>query len=50
MVDISRKTYEINEVETIVDNDWILWLNEKRIERGLDLQEITTKYHSGHMN
>ena len=28
MVDASRKTYERNSVETIVDNDGILWLNE----------------------
>ena len=32
MVDISRKTYERNDIETIVDNDGILWLNEKHIE------------------
>ena len=36
MVDISRKTYEINGIETIADNDEILWLNEKHIEAGLD--------------
>ena len=44
MVDIRRKTYETNGVETIVDNDGILWSNEKHLE-GLDhksLQEITT--------
>ena len=29
MVDISRKTYERRGIETIVDNDGILWLNEK---------------------
>ena len=29
MVDISRKTYEENGIETIVDNDGILWFNEK---------------------
>ena len=47
MVDISRKTYERNGIETIVDNDGILWLNEKHIEERLghkNLQEITTKY------
>ena len=47
LVDISRKTYERNGIETIVDNDGILWLNEKHIEEGLDhknLQEITRKY------
>ena len=49
MVDISRKKYGRNGIETIVDNDGILWLNEKYIEEGLDqkdLQEITTKYNS----
>ena len=30
MVDISRKTYERNGIET-VDNELIFWLNEKRI-------------------
>ena len=49
MVDISRKAYERNDIEKIVDNDGILWLNEKNIEEGLDhknLREITTRYHS----
>ena len=44
MVDISRKTYEKNGVETIIHNDGIFWLNEKYIEEGLDhknLGEIT---------
>ena len=36
MVDISRKTYEENGIETIVDNDGILRFNEKCIEEGLD--------------
>ena len=31
-VDISRKTYEKNDIETVVDNDEKLWLNEKHIE------------------
>ena len=35
MVDMSRKTYESNGIETIVNNDGILRLNEKHIE-GLD--------------
>ena len=51
MVDIKRKKYERNDVETIVDNDEVLWLNEKHIKEGFDhknLQEITTKYHSDH--
>ena len=32
MVDISRKRYERNCIETIVDNDRMLWLNEKHTE------------------
>ena len=51
MVDISRKTYERNSIETIVDNDQILWLNEKHIQKGLDhknLRKITTKHHLDH--
>ena len=36
MIDISRKTYERNDIETIIDNDGILWLNEKSIGKGLD--------------
>ena len=27
MIDISRKTHERNDIETIVDIDGILWLN-----------------------
>ena len=40
MVDISRKTYEENDVETTVDSDRILWLNEKYIEEGLDHEHL----------
>ena len=50
MADIIRKMYERNGKETIVDNDGILWLNEKYIEE-LDhknLQGITIKYNSDH--
>ena len=46
MADINRKAYERNGIETIVDNDGILWLNEKHVEQGLDhkeLREITNK-------
>ena len=32
LVDISRKTYEGNGIETIAGNYRILWLNEKYIE------------------
>ena len=51
MVDISRRTFERNGIAKIVDNDGILWLNEKHLEEGLDykrFQEITIKYHSDH--
>ena len=50
MVDISRKKYEKNCVETLVDNDGTWWLNEKEIEEGLDhknLRNITAN-HSDH--
>ena len=46
MADISRKTHERNGIETIVDNDGILWLNENHIDEGLghkNLREITNK-------
>ena len=35
MIDVSRKTYERNGIETItiVDSDGILWLNEKTYRR-----------------
>ena len=49
MVNISRKTYEKNSIETIIDNDGILKLNEKHLEEGLvhkNLREITIKFHS----
>ena len=36
IVDISIKTYERNDIETIVDNNRILWLIVKHIEAGLD--------------
>ena len=34
MVEISKKMYERNGVGTIVDNNRILWLNEKHTEEG----------------
>ena len=45
-----QKTYERNGVETIVDNDGILWLNEKHIERLDDkkLQVTTINNVLGH--
>ena len=36
MADISRKKYERNDIETIVDNEGILCLNEKPIEERLN--------------
>ena len=51
MADTSRKMYERNGIETIVDNDGISRLNEKHIEEGLDhknLRETTTKYNSNY--
>ena len=50
MVNISRKTYERNGVETIVDSDGILRLNEKHREK-LDhknLRMTAVKYFSDH--
>ena len=47
MVDISSKLSKTNGVETTVDSDGTLWLNEKHIEEGLDhinLQLTTVKY------
>ena len=47
MVDVSRKTYGKNGVETIADNDEIQWLNEKNIEEGLNRKTLwatTLKY------
>ena len=49
MVDINKNTHERNGVCTIVNNDGILWLNEKHVEEGLDhknVREISTKHHS----
>ena len=53
MVNISRKTFQRKGKEKIVDNDGILWLNEKHLEEGLDhkkFQETTIKSHSDHRN
>ena len=51
MADMRRKRFESNGKETIIDNDGILWLNEKHIEEGLNqkiLQQITTNYNWSH--
>ena len=47
MVDISKKTYENNDIEVLVDGVGTLWLNEKHIEEKLgheNLPVITNKY------
>ena len=46
-----QKTYKRNGTETIADNDRILWINQKHIEKELDhkyLREFTIKYLSDH--
>ena len=51
MIDISRKTYGRNGVETTVDSNGVLWLNENQMEEGLDhksLRVTTVKYPSGY--
>ena len=51
MVDLSRRTYKRNDIEKIVDNDGILWLNVKHIEEGVDnenLRKVAVNYHSDH--
>ena len=52
MVDISRETYERNDIKAIIDMmEWNMWLNKKHIEEGLDhknLTEFPMKYHSDH--
>ena len=40
IIDISRETYERNDIETIADNDGILQLSEKHIEEGLDHKNL----------
>ena len=44
MVDITRKNYERNGIETKVDNDGILWLNDKHIEEGLGHRKLARNY------
>ena len=40
MADISRKTYERDDIETIVDNIGILCLSEKPIEERLNHKNV----------
>ena len=47
MVNITKKTYENNGIEPIIDNMGNLWLNEKHIEQELahkNLPDVTNKY------
>ena len=47
MVGISKRTYENNDIEVIVDDIGKLWLNEKHVEEKLghkNLPVITNKY------
>ena len=37
MVGISRNTYKRYSIETIIDNDGILWLNEKHEKKKKEL-------------
>ena len=51
VVDIKRKTYERNDVETIIDSDRILQLYGERIEEGLNHKNFwvtTTKCLPSH--
>ena len=51
MVGISRKTYQKNAVEKVLDSDGIFLLNEKHTKEGLshkNLCENTIKYNSDH--
>ena len=40
MVDISKGTYENNDIEVIVHSIGMLWLNEKHIEEKLGLKDL----------
>ena len=51
MADTRRETYEKNGIETIIDNDRMLWLSEKHIEQELNhinLLESTIKHDLDH--
>ena len=44
MINIRRETYESGmEMETKVDNDGILWLNERHTEEELDHKRLCNK-------
>ena len=40
MIDIDRKIYEKLSIRTIIDNDGILWLIDKNIEKVLDHKNL----------
>ena len=40
MVDISKKSYENNDIEVMVDGIGMLWLNEKHIEQKLGHKKL----------
>ena len=42
MVNITKETYENNDIEVITDNLNRLWLNEKHIEKQLGLKYISS--------
>ena len=53
MIGIRREKFGRHDIETIADNDGIMWLNEKKIEECLDhqnLREFTLKHLSNHRN
>ena len=45
MVHISRTTHERKAIGTIIDNNVMLWLNEKHIEKGLDQKKRARNYN-----
>ena len=47
MVNITKETYENNDIEVIIDRFGKLWLNEKHVEQQLghkNLRPVTSKY------
>ena len=47
MVNITKETYENNDIEVIIDKSHKLWLNEKHVEQQLghkNLRTVTSKY------
>ena len=45
MVDINRKTHEKNDIEIIVYNWGIFWLDEKHIQEGLNQRKFARNYN-----